>query len=194
MALVSDHDRDSRSASAVTHPRSASQDGVRGSAPESHNPDGDGADTRFDRLLVEVEKALDGLKAQDIQVIDVRGKTSIADALVVASGTSNRHVASMADEVSRKAKALGVQPLGVEGTAAPAEWVLVDLGDIIVHLMLPRVRAYYGLERLWLTEASDTVSDPANSADEGWVEDDSGEAMPADHWTARVERRRRYRD
>ncbi|MEO8671078.1 MAG: ribosome silencing factor [Tahibacter sp.] len=93
-------------------------------------------------------RALEGLKANDITEIDVRGKTSIADYLVVASGTSTRHVKSIADEVGKFAKKTGVMPLGVEGQKE-GEWVLVDLGDIIVHIMLPRVREFYGLERLW---------------------------------------------
>ena len=92
--------------------------------------------------------ALEQLKAKDIREIDVRGKTSIADLLVIASGTSARHVKSIADEVTRFAKKAGVMPLGVEGEQE-GEWVLVDLGDVIVHVMLPRIREFYGLERLW---------------------------------------------
>jgi ribosome-associated protein len=92
--------------------------------------------------------ALEDLKAKDIREIDVRGRTSIADLLVIASGTSARHVKSIADEVVKFAKKAGVMPLGVEGERE-AEWVLVDLGDVIVHVMLPRIREFYGLERLW---------------------------------------------
>jgi ribosome silencing factor RsfS/YbeB/iojap len=101
-----------------------------------------------DYLLKQVLTALDELKAKDVHEIDVRGKTSIADILVIASGTSTRHVKSLADEVVRFAKKAGMFPLGVEGQRE-AEWVLVDLGDIIVHVMLPRIREFYGLERLW---------------------------------------------
>ncbi|WP_257389574.1 ribosome silencing factor [Tahibacter caeni] len=101
-----------------------------------------------DRLRLEVNRALEELKAKDIVELDVRGKTSIADFIVVASGTSTRHVKSVADEVIKYAKKAGMPPLGVEGQRE-AEWVLVDLGDIIVHIMLPRVREFYGLERLW---------------------------------------------
>lgn len=93
-------------------------------------------------------RALDELKARDVNAIDVRGQTSVADTLVVASGTSSRHVQSIADEVVRQAKQLGLPPLGVEGQRE-GEWVLVDLGDVIVHVMLPRTREFYGLERLW---------------------------------------------
>jgi ribosome-associated protein len=105
-------------------------------------------------LRLRVLVALDNLKAQNVLEIDVRGKTSIADHLIVASGTSTRHVKSLADEVVKFAKQSGMMPLGVEGQRE-AEWVLVDLGDIVVHVMLPRVREFYGLERLW------TVGDEA---------------------------------
>ncbi len=110
-------------------------------------------------LLKQVHLALDEMKAKDAVEIDVRGKTSIADYLVVASGTSSRHVKSVADEVVRFAKKCGVMPLGVEG-GDEAEWVLVDLGDVIVHVMLPRVREYYAIERLW------TVGDQPPEQDE----------------------------
>ncbi|QDA58134.1 ribosome silencing factor [Thermomonas aquatica] len=99
-------------------------------------------------LLKTVHAALDELKAKDVTRIDVRGKSSVCDFMVVASGTSTRHVKSIADEVVRFAKKLDVMPLGVEGERE-AEWVLVDLGDVVVHVMLPRVREFYALERLW---------------------------------------------
>ena len=99
-------------------------------------------------LLTEVHAAMEEIKARDVTEIDVRGKTSVTDYMVVASGTSTRHVKSIADEVVRFAKKTGVMPLGVEGERE-AEWVLVDLGDVIVHVMLPRVREFYALERLW---------------------------------------------
>lgn len=99
-------------------------------------------------LRKSVIDALEELKAKDVREIDVRGKTSIADLLVIASGTSARHVKSIANEVTKFAKAAGVAPLGIEGESE-GEWVLVDLGDVIVHVMLPRIREFYGLERLW---------------------------------------------
>ena len=99
-------------------------------------------------LRHQVLDALESLKAKDVREIDVRGRTSIADLLVVASGTSARHVKSIADEVGRFAKKAGVMPLGVEGEQE-GEWVLIDLGDVIVHVMLPRIREFYALERLW---------------------------------------------
>lgn len=102
----------------------------------------------FQQLHKAVGTALEDLKARDTQEIDVRGKTSVTDLIVVTSGTSTRHVKSIADEVVRAAKKIGLPPIGVEGQRE-AEWVLVDLGDIVVHVMLPRTREFYGLERLW---------------------------------------------
>ena len=99
-------------------------------------------------LLKTVLAAVEELKAKDVVQIDVRGKSSVCDFMVIASGTSTRHVKSIADEVVRFAKKLDVMPLGVEGERE-AEWVLVDLGDVVVHVMLPRVREFYALERLW---------------------------------------------
>ncbi len=99
-------------------------------------------------LLQCVQDAVAELKARDVAEIDVRGKSSVTDYMVVASGNSTRHVKSIADEVVKFAKKLDVQPLGVEGERE-AEWVLVDLGDVVVHVMLPRVREFYALERLW---------------------------------------------
>ncbi len=113
-----------------------------------------------DHLRQRVLAALEELKAKDVREIDVRGKTSIADMLIIASGTSSRHVKSIADEVVKYAKQAGMMPLGVEGQRE-AEWVLVDLGDIVVHIMLPRIREFYGLERLWTV--GDEMPDAANA-------------------------------
>ena len=99
-------------------------------------------------LAAQVHAALEALKARDVREIDVRGKTGITDWMVIVSGTSTRHVKSIADEVMKFAKRIGNPPIGVEGERE-AEWVLVDLGDVIVHVMLPRVREFYALERLW---------------------------------------------
>ena len=110
------------------------------------------------QLLATAQSALEELKAKDVVQIDVRGKSSVADFMLIASGTSSRHVKSIAEEVVRFAKNLGVMPLGMEGERE-AEWVLVDLGDVIVHVMLPRVREFYALERLW------TVGEPAQAPD-----------------------------
>lgn len=95
-----------------------------------------------------VTTALDDMKAVNVRVLDVRGLTDIADTMVIASGNSDRHVRSIAERVVQKAKAVGFRPLGTEG-ARDGEWVLVDLQDVLVHVMLPRVREFYGLERLW---------------------------------------------
>lgn len=108
----------------------------------------------FTRLRQIVATALDDLKARDTLEIDVRGKTSVTDLIVITSGTSSRHVKSIADEVVKAAKQAGLPPIGVEGQRE-AEWVLVDLGDIIVHVMLPRTREFYGLERLWTVGDAD---------------------------------------
>lgn len=95
-----------------------------------------------------ITAALDDMKAVNVRVLDVRGLTDIADTMVIASGTSDRHVRSIAERVVEKARAAGFRPLGTEGER-DGEWVLVDLQDIVLHVMLPRVREFYGLERLW---------------------------------------------
>ena len=101
-----------------------------------------------DRLLNIVVDAIDDMKGVDLMVIDVRDMTSITDRMVIASGTSTRHVKSIADTVALKAKQGGFPPLGVEGAQA-AEWVLIDLGDVVVHIMTPAIREFYALEKLW---------------------------------------------
>ena len=102
--------------------------------------------------LEELEKLvidnLEDMKARDIEVIDVRGKTNITDVMIIASGTSTTHVKSLAETIAFKAKDAGQQPLGTEGIAE-GEWALIDLNDVVVHIMLPKVRDFYHLERLW---------------------------------------------
>lgn len=101
-----------------------------------------------DKLRKLVRIALEDLKAEDIVEMDVHDKTSVTDYIVIASGTSNRHVKSIAGNVIAEAKQAGYRPLGVEGENE-AEWVLVDLGDVVVHVMQPKVRDFYDLESLW---------------------------------------------
>ena len=95
-----------------------------------------------------VEGALDEMKAVNVKVLDVRKLTDIADTMIIASGNSDRHVRSIADRVIEHAKKAGFRPSGVEGER-DGEWVLVDLQDAIVHIMLPRIRDFYRLENLW---------------------------------------------
>jgi ribosome-associated protein len=92
--------------------------------------------------------ALAELKAVDVRALDVRGITDITDTMVVASGTSDRHVRSIADRVVQRCKEAGFRPYGMEGER-DGEWVLLDLQDIVLHVMLPRVREFYSLEKLW---------------------------------------------
>jgi len=92
--------------------------------------------------------ALEGLKAQDIVTIDVMDRTSVTDYMILATGTSSRHVQAVADNVAEKSKEAGIMPLGSEGRGN-SDWVLIDLGDVIVHVMTAQAREHYDLERLW---------------------------------------------
>jgi len=106
-------------------------------APASYSP-----------IVAIVLRAMDDMKAVNVNTLDVRGVTDIADAMVIASGNSDRHVRAIADRVREFAKQAGYRPMGVEGER-DGEWVLVDLNDVIVHVMLPRIREFYRLEDLW---------------------------------------------
>ena len=101
-----------------------------------------------EQLTTLVVEALDDVKAQDIVKLDVRDMTTVTDYMVVASGTSNRHVQALVENVAEKASKAGHKPIGVEGEEG-GEWVLLDLQDALVHVMLPKVREFYNLEKLW---------------------------------------------
>lgn len=95
-----------------------------------------------------VVNALEDVKGVDVVVIDVRGKTAITDFMIVATGTSDRHVKALADNTLKEAREAGIKPLGVEGERS-REWILLDMNDVVVHVMLREVRDFYGLEKLW---------------------------------------------
>lgn len=114
-------------------------------------------DTSTQQLVDTALAALGDLKAKDVVSIDVRPLTSLADVMVIASGTSSRHVKSLADNVVVKAKEAGFRPLGQEGER-DGEWILIDLAGVIVHVMLPATRAFYDLERLWTPGASGHIT------------------------------------
>jgi ribosome-associated protein len=102
----------------------------------------------IENLLTLITSALTDMKGKDIVQLDVRGLSNVTDYMVIATGTSNRHVKSLADEVSFQAKQNGVIPLGIEGEMS-GDWVLSDLGDVVVHVMQAEAREFYDLERLW---------------------------------------------
>jgi len=108
-----------------------------------------------------VVAALEEIKAKDIVVLDVHKLTSITDIMVIASGTSNRQVKALADNVVEKAKAAGCRPLSVEGERE-GEWILVDLADVVVHVMMPVTREFYQLEKLWGMEEARGQESPVS--------------------------------
>lgn len=105
-----------------------------------------------DKVLELVHIALEDMKAKEIVDLDVRGRSTVTDYMVIASGTSKRHVGSIGEEVVVKLKEAGVMPLGSEGQGV-SDWILVDLGDVVVHVMMPDARDFYDLERLWGVDA-----------------------------------------
>ena len=104
---------------------------------------------QIEELRTDVLRVLDEKKALDIVQIDVQGKTSICDFMLVATGTSERHLQSLATYIGESVKKTGVTPLGIEGKPG-SDWVLIDLGDVIVHLFRPEVRDFYNLEKIWM--------------------------------------------
>ncbi|EAR62981.1 ribosome silencing factor [Neptuniibacter caesariensis] len=105
-----------------------------------------------EKILELVHGALEDMKAKEITDLDVRGRSTVTDYMIIASGTSKRHVAAVAEEVVVKVKEAGLMPLGSEGQGA-SDWILVDLGDVVVHVMMPDARSFYDLERLWGVDA-----------------------------------------
>ncbi len=114
------------------------------------------ADLTPDQVKQLVIEALEDLKAEKISDIDVEGVANFTDRMVFASGNSNRHVKSIANSVLDKAKENHIVPLGVEGEDI-GDWVLIDLGDVVVHIMLPDTREFYDIERLWSEEAGQSI-------------------------------------
>lgn len=115
---------------------------------------------KTEQLVKVVVNALEDVKALDVRVLDVRDRIGITDIMVIASGSSDRQLRALANNVIVKSKESGVKPIGVEGERG-GEWVLVDLGDVVVHVMLPKIREFYGLERLW--GGSDEVVAPRSA-------------------------------
>ena len=130
---------------AVINPQAAGKPGAAGKLKAADNRK---AIKAKPSLKTVVTDALADMKALEVKVLDVRGLTDIADFMVIASGTSDRHVRSVAQRVVEKTKEAGFRPHGVEGQQ-DSDWVLIDLNEMIVHVMLPRVREFYGLEKLW---------------------------------------------
>ena len=117
---------------------------------------GAGSHDEYPPLETLIIEALEDDKAEDITVIDLGGKSSIADTMIIASGRSARHVSSLADHLIRKLKAGGFGRAQVEGLAS-ADWVLIDAGDAVVHLFRPEVRDFYQLERIWAGDSRHTA-------------------------------------
>ena len=109
-----------------------------------------------EKLSALIIEALGDTKATDIVRLDVRNMTSFTDYMIVASGTSNRHVKALANNVADKAREAGHRPIGIEGEEG-GEWVLLDLQDALVHVMLPKVREFYNLEKLWSLDLTDDL-------------------------------------
>ena len=128
-----------------------------------NKPMSDKENSKFEALRQLILTAIEDMKGENVLELDVMGKTSVTDKMIIVSGTSSRHVKSIASNVAMEVKKSGSQPLGMEGEGQ-GEWVLVDLGDIVVHVMQPQVRQFYDLEKLW------SFDDDMDSPDDGAYE------------------------
>ena len=127
------------------------------SASNSHDHTMNSHAQAVNACLKVVHAALEDVKAKEVVQLDVASISNVADAMVIASGTSTRHIKSLADNVAEEARKAGFRPLGVEGER-DAEWILIDLGFVVVHVMLPTARRFYDLESLWRAAPEETVA------------------------------------
>jgi ribosome-associated protein len=121
-----------------------------GGASSSSKPETtDAAGYSADDVLNAITACLDDAKAENMATIDIKGKSALGDYMVVVSGRSHRHVAAMSEQLLKEMKTRGFGPVKVEGQQA-ADWVLIDTGDVIVHIFRPEVREFYGIEKMWM--------------------------------------------
>jgi ribosome-associated protein len=111
-----------------------------------------------DKLKTLVIDAIEDIKGMDIRVFDLEGKSDFTDLMIIASGNTTRQVKAIADNIIDKSKKQGIAPLGVEGQTV-AEWVLVDLGDVVAHIMTPSIRDFYNLEKLWGDDSPSAIQE-----------------------------------
>jgi ribosome-associated protein len=130
---------------------------------DAGTPEADALQTDSTKLATYIREILDENSAQDVLEIDIRGKSSIADYMIVASGRSNRHVGALSDYVLRGLKQAGFKDLGTEGQEGK-DWVLVDAGDVILHVFRPEVRVFYNLEKIWSVPLPDGLRAVAEEA------------------------------
>ncbi len=146
-------------------------------AAEAHRP----ASPAPDAVLAVAQSSLDDDKGEGVVVIDLAGRSSMADYLIIASGRSTRHVGAMAENLRERLKTAGVHDIGIEGMPH-CDWVLIDGGDIVVHLFRPEVRAFYNLEKMWGVESPLAVLAEAEpvSAEGGFDDEEDGESWDGD--------------
>jgi len=123
---------------------------AKGNAPRSFSSATARGTDAADRALHQILESLEDSKAEDIVSIDISGKSALGDHMVIASGRSSRHVTAICDELLRQVKDAGLGNAKVEGLAA-GDWVLIDTGDVIVHVFRPEIREFYNLEKMWMT-------------------------------------------